>query len=430
MPSHKIYTNGIYHGLPTFPEHDGKQYTALVLGASGITGAYFVRVLSQSPLWKEIFAISRTAPQGPLPSHVHHVAIDLLQDPAAIAEAFKRNKIRPDYVFFAAYIQPPPISGKGLWSDEEEIERINVLLLKNLLESLEAAACRPKRIVLQTGGKHYGPHLGPPLSPMEETDPRYLRNPNFYFAQEDLLWSWCRRNGVSWNVTRPAFIVGAVPTAAMNIAYGLAVYASVQRELGGKLDYPGTVTAWDTEKHLSSATLIGYHAEWAALNDDAKDQALNIVDDSLFTYGKFWPVLAAWYGVEYGVPGETTTSVTLPASPPPRGFGPPGTIHYAWSFQDWANRPDVQEAWTRLATRHGLVKNPFEKIVDIFGILDGDVSGPWPRSMSVGKSRKLGWHGYVDSHEALYEAIEGLVNLEMVPPIPNADSQSIKYHGY
>lgn len=286
---------------------------------------------------------------------------------------------------------------------------------------------------------------------MEESDPRYVRNPNFYFAQEDLLWSWCRQNAVSWNVTRPGFIVGAVPVAAMNIAYGLAVYASVQRELSAKLEYPGTLAAWDLEKHLSSATLIAFHAEWAALTDDAKDQALNIVDDSLLTYGKFWPVLAAWYGIEYDVPGETPTSVTLPASPPPRGFGPPGTVDFAWSFQDWARRTDVQEAWARLAKRHGLVKNPFDKIMDIFGICDGDVLGPWPRSVrfvlispiktfqgnlrltlldSVGKSRKLGWHGYVDSHEALYEAIQGLAELGMVPPVPKAVNQPVKYHGY
>lgn len=95
MASRKIHTSGIYHGLPTYPQHEGKQYTALVLGSSGITGAYLLRVLSQSPLWKEIFAISRSAPQVPLPSHVHHIALDLLQDPAVISEAFNRNNIRP-----------------------------------------------------------------------------------------------------------------------------------------------------------------------------------------------------------------------------------------------------------------------------------------------------------------------------------------------
>jgi hypothetical protein len=216
---------------------------------------------------------------------------------------------------------------------------------------------------------------------MEESDPRYLRAPNFYFPQEDLLWDWCKRHGVEWNVTRPVFIVGAVPNAAMNKAYGLAVYASVQAELGGELDYPGSVIAWEAEKHLSAAELIGHHAEWAVLTDAAKNEALNIADDSMFTYAKFWPALASWYGLKYGIPGPTKESMTMPVAPPPRGFGAPGKIDFAWSFQEWARRDDVQVAWKRLETKHGLVKSPFDDITGVFGILDGDISSPWARSI-------------------------------------------------
>jgi hypothetical protein len=32
---------------------------------------------------------------------------------------------------------------------------------------------------------------------------------NFYFAQEDMLSAWAERNGTSWTVTRPGFIIGA-----------------------------------------------------------------------------------------------------------------------------------------------------------------------------------------------------------------------------
>lgn len=258
---------------------------------------------------------------------------------------------------------------------------MTVLLLRNLLSALEIAQIVPKRILLQTGAKHYGVHLGPTLTPMEESDPRYLRAPNFYFPQEDLLWDWCKRNNVTWNVTRPGFIVGAVPNAAMNKAYGLAVYASVQAELGAELDYPGSVVAWEAEKHLSAAELIGYHAEWAVLTDAAEDEALNIADDSMFTYAKFWPALANWYGLKYGIPGHTEDSITMPVAPPPRGFGGPGKIDFAWSFQEWARRDEVQAAWKRLETKHGLVKSPFDDITGVFGILDGDISSPWARSI-------------------------------------------------
>jgi hypothetical protein len=216
---------------------------------------------------------------------------------------------------------------------------------------------------------------------MQESDPRYLRNRNFYFTQEDHLTAWCKQHNTTWNVTRPGFIVGAVPNAAMNKAYGIAVYASVQAELGAELEYPATVVAWDMEKHLSSARLIAWHAEWAVLTDHAANQILNIADDSLFTYGKFWPVLASWYGLTYGIPQNPSQSMQMPAVPPPRGFGEAGEINFTWSFQEWAKRPDVQSAWKRIATKHDLMKNPFDKISEVFGILDGDVSGPWARSI-------------------------------------------------
>jgi hypothetical protein len=49
---------------------------------------------------------------------------------------------------------------------------------------------------------------------------------------------------------------------------------------------------------------------------------------------------------------------------------------------------------------------------------------------SIGKSRKLGWHGYVDSHEAIFATINELAQLKMVPPVPKSFEQEISYVGY
>jgi nucleoside-diphosphate-sugar epimerase len=243
-------------------------------------------------------------------------------------------------------------------------------------------------VVLQTGAKHYGLHLGPPLTPEAESDPRFLAAPNFYFPQEDLLWKWAADNNTSWNVTRPGFIVGAVKDAAMNVPYGMALYASVQKELGLPIEFPGDSLAWDAENHLSAAKLIGYHAEWAVLNENAKNEVLNISDGSMFSWGKFWPILAQAYGAEYSVP-ETDdakfTTITMPTTPPPRGFGAPGKFRLSWSWEQWASKPEVVEAWKRIKSREGLevVRDPFEgiNVKDVFGLLDAAVLGPWGRSM-------------------------------------------------
>lgn len=89
------------------------------------------------------------------------------------------------------------------------------VLLKNFLDALKISNSIPKHLLLQTGAKHYGVHIGPTLTPMEEDDPRYLRQGHFYFDQEDLLWSWCAQHNVEWNVTRPSFIIGAVKDAQL-----------------------------------------------------------------------------------------------------------------------------------------------------------------------------------------------------------------------
>ena len=196
------------------------------------------------------------------------------------------------------------------------------LLLSNFLSALKIASVTPSRIVLQTGSKHYGVHLGPTLTPEEEDDPRVLIAPNFYFDQEDILYDYSRETGTGWNITRPGFIIGAVKDAAMNITYPLAVYAAIQKYLGRSLDFPGDIAAWETESHQSMATLIAYHAEWAALTPAAADQALNISDSSQFTWGKFWPILAKWYGIPYTSPRPDTKAYNLlemPLEPPPRG---------------------------------------------------------------------------------------------------------------
>ncbi len=60
-----------------------------------------------------------------------------------------------------------------------------------------------------------------------ESDPRSYSEPNLYYIQEDVLFAYSQKHGVKWNVTRPSFIWGAMPNAAMNIVYPLAVYAFV-----------------------------------------------------------------------------------------------------------------------------------------------------------------------------------------------------------
>jgi NAD(P)-dependent dehydrogenase (short-subunit alcohol dehydrogenase family) len=94
MKSFTVYSKDILHALPTFPQHEGRSYTAVVTGANGITGAHIVQALAGSPQrWKRVYALSRRPPHSKLPDNVTGVAADFLKSPEDIAQALGKNGV-------------------------------------------------------------------------------------------------------------------------------------------------------------------------------------------------------------------------------------------------------------------------------------------------------------------------------------------------
>lgn len=87
-----------------------------------------LRVLAESPeRWTKIYCLSRRPPAIPdgLPAHAEHIALDFLQEPEDIARILKEKGVKADYVFFYSYVQAKPKEGGGLWSDAEEMCKVN-----------------------------------------------------------------------------------------------------------------------------------------------------------------------------------------------------------------------------------------------------------------------------------------------------------------
>lgn len=83
----------------------------------------------------------------------------------------------------------------------------------------------------------------------------------------------------------------------MNVVYPLAVYTAVSKHLAVPLEYPAGLQEWEMTQDQSSAMLNSYLEEWCVLEDRAANQAFNAADGCPFTWGKFWPKLAKWYGL-------------------------------------------------------------------------------------------------------------------------------------
>lgn len=378
MTIQQIQSKGIFHGLPVYPD-DQTGLTAIITGANGISGSYMLRVLSETPKrWSKIICLSRRPPliEGGLPDHISHIPLDFLQPPSEISNVLKDHQVQADYIFFFSYIQPTPKPGAGLWTNAQDLVDVNTKLLSNFLEAMKLSSITPKRFMLQTGAKNYGGHLGPTKIPQEETDPRVTLEPNFYYPQEDLLYSYSAETGCGWNIHMPGPIVGAVPDAAMNCAFGLAVYASVCKKLGQSMVFPGDIASWQMPQSMSSAMLNAYQEEWGALLGSG-GQKYNTCDNCAFTWEKAWPRVAGWFGIEAMGPeegGEGYEEVETRFVP--RGYGAKGVTRRKFRMVEWAKREEVRRAWGELVGEYGLKEGLLEDVERVFGFLDGTLCRP------------------------------------------------------
>jgi hypothetical protein len=132
----------------------------------------------------------------------------------------------------------------------------------------------------------------------------------------------------------------------------------------------------------SSAMLNSYLEEWAVLTDAAANEAFNASDDSIFTWSKFWPLLASWYGLDYIAPDAKGTyqDFTMPHNPPPRGYGPPGKVRSKFKLTEWAKQPEVNQAWKDIAIENDLTVKQLHNVDRVFGFTDFALSVSWSGS--------------------------------------------------
>ena len=235
--------------------------------------------------------------------------------------------------------------------------------------------------MLQTGAKNYGVHLGPTKIPQEETDPRVTFEPNFYYPQEDLVWDYCKETGCGWNICMPGPILGAVPDAAMNAAFPLAVYAAVSGKLNQPLVFPGDIVSWQAQQSMSSSMMNAYMEEWAVLQGPPNEK-YNTCDSSAFAWEKCWPRIAGWYGIDWTgpQPDEECTGTETPFVP--RGYGPKGVTKRKFKMSDWAKKDEVQKAWGELAKENGVTQKELVDVDRVFGFLDGTLCRHSPLNFS------------------------------------------------
>lgn len=357
---------------------DNGKNIALVVGATGITGSNLAEeLISQG--WT-VYGLSRT-PNNNIPKLLP-VKADLL-DTASLHTVL--DGISPTHVYFTTWMRN---------DTEEDNIRVNSALVRNLLDVL-ALKKSVKHVALVTGLKHY---LGPfeayakegklPETPVREEHPR-LPLPNFYYAQEDEVYKASERDGFTWSIHRPHTVIGYAVGNLMNMGTTLAVYASICKETGRPMIWPGSAEQWNGVSDVTDARILAKQLVWASTTESAKNQAFNIANGDVFRWKWLWKRLADWFGVE--------------------------AVDFDGTVRPLDNELSNEgETWKAIAEKYSLKENNLNRLASAWHT-DLDLGRPLEVMCDMSKSRKLGFTAYQNTEDSFKELFGKLKAEKLIP---------------
>jgi nucleoside-diphosphate-sugar epimerase len=344
--------------------------TAAVIGALGVIGRNLIAHLETLPDWKAV-GLSRRAPDHATASQ--YISVDLLDAADCRAKLASLRDIT--HIFYCAFQARPT------WAEHNAP---NLAMLANGVEALESPAL--KRVVLVQGTKIYGSHLGPFKTPAKETDPPHML-PNFYFDQQQ--WLSARQPGRNWTWTalRPHAVCGFSVGSAMNLVTLIAVYATISKQLGLPLRFPGKPGAYNAVFQVIDADHLAHAMVWSAQAPSAANEVFNATNGDFFRWCNLWPRIADLFGMSVG-PVQTISLTEFMA--------------------------DKAPLWEGLQRRHGLQPIPYQELVAWpFG--DYVFSCDWDIMSDTSKIRRAGFHHCVDSEDMMLKLLATFRAQKIVP---------------
>jgi nucleoside-diphosphate-sugar epimerase len=259
-------------------------------------------------------------------------------------------------------------------------------MLRHTVEAVERSSAALRKVVLLEGAKYYGAHFGPYKTPAKETDPRQMP-PNFYYDQEDYLKARSLGKSWSWTALRPSCICGFAVGNPMNMATVIAVYASLCKEMGLPLRYPGSTTSYGALMEMTDAELLAKAMVWAGENEACNGQGFNITNGDFNRWQHLWPRLAEFF--------------KMPCAPPQR-------------FPLAQFMADKEPVWNAMVKKHHLLDYSFRDAASwqfgeaVFN-LEYDVMS------DTTKARRAGFHEAIDTEEMLLRQFAQFQEMRFIP---------------
>lgn len=344
----------------------------VVAGALGVAGRAILEELEPRRDC-EIVALSRRKPD--FPTRARFLAVDLT-DPGQVQRALVDVGVVTQ-VLFAAYAPRPSLA--------EEVAP-NVGMLANLVNALEAASPGLRHVAIVQGSKWYGNHLGPYRTPAREDDPRHMP-PNFYYDQHDWLEGRQRGKAWSWSSWRAHGLCGLSIGSAMNQLNALALYATISRELGLPLRFPGSPGAFRAIYQFTDARLLARAMIWAADQPGCANRAFNITNGEFERWENLWPALAACFGME---------------------VGPVQSINLARFMAD------KEPLWARIRERHGLKPYALRDLVN-WEFADWVYANAFDQMSSLARIRRAGWNEVLEAETMFRQLFDRMRAERLIP---------------
>jgi nucleoside-diphosphate-sugar epimerase len=346
--------------------------TALVLGATGVSGRALIAHLETLPDWN-VIGVSRKPPY--FPTKARFVSVDLL-DPESCRFGLGALP-EVTHVFYTAYVDDPVIT---------RTREPNARMFANCLPVIEQTAKNLQHVCLLQGTKYYGQYLGPFKTPAKESDPR-VSTPHFYYDQQDLLMATSAGKSWSWSAARPHVICGFALGNPLNLISTIGVYATLMREMGQPLTFPGKPGAFTSVYQATDAGLLARAMVWMATTPACANEAFNITNGDFFRYQHLWPRFAQHFGL------------------------PAGGVKRVDLTETMAGRETL---WAEIVRKYDLADHLLSQLVS-WNFANYAFSNDWDVMSDTTKCRKYGFLEFIDSEDMFIEQFKTLQRMRIIP---------------
>jgi len=203
-------------------------------------------------------------------------------------------------------------------------------------------------------------------------------NDNFYYAQEDFLIERQRGKRWSWSASRPHAICDFSTGFARSLGMVIGVYATICKELGEPLTFPGTEGNFGALYQCTEAGLLARALRWMSTEPRCANQSFNITNGDLIRWQNLWPVFADYFGMKPGGVNTMRLGETMPGK---------------------------AAVWARISEKYCLKTNTYDKLV-VWPYGDFVFGPTFDIASSTIKARQFGFHECLDTQRMFIELFD------------------------